>query len=76
MVPISSSTADAASDVTERLNDAVRSAEALLPSDRAARVSAAIARFKSLERRGLVKRQQFHAPTTGDIRRFYQQNIG
>jgi hypothetical protein len=64
-------TADATSEVTERLKKAVSESEACLDDSRLKRLRAAKERLDSLQERGLLAKQDYSAPSEGDFERRY-----
>lgn len=64
-----SSTIDAISEVSERINGALRAKTESQSDEQVARVSRIIVRIRDLESRGFIKRQKYSVPTTGDFER-------
>lgn len=67
-------TADATSDVAQRLNDAVRNAEGNLGHVRINQLRSVQKKVDELKQRGLLKRQEFAAATRADFLRFAQKS--
>jgi hypothetical protein len=68
----SSSTAAVTSDVTARLQQAVDESQKRLTEPRRASLQELAKRLRDLERRGLLRRQSYSAPSPDDLRRLYQ----
>jgi hypothetical protein len=76
MASSTSYTAAATSDIDDRLQQAVDHVRVCLSPERRLKLEQAVARFRDLHARGLIKRQTFMAPTADDMRRFYEYKSG
>ena len=64
-------TADATSEVSDKVQKAVRKAVQGLPEERAERIRSIQERIRDLESRGFLKREQFKSLTTGEFERSF-----
>lgn len=62
-------TVDDTSEISEKVHAAIHSAVEFLPSDRSERIRNIRIKIKNLDDRGLLKRQAYKSPTTGEFER-------
>lgn len=68
-----SSTAGATSDLTDRLNKAIQSAEDLIGHERIQKLKTVQQKVNELDRDGLLNRQPYSAATRTDFMRLYSR---